>query len=219
EKFTYVKKSLQKNMILKKPLDYVFATWSNIAILRVLSSVKTPLSGREIAKLSGMSAPSALQSLSSLENLNLIIRNRGGREHFFSLNRENYFIKKIIIPAISNEKKFPKEVFKEIKNNLGEFAESLILFGSVARGEEQVQSDFDLCIVYQGQANRKKIDSVIPKLREILHLKYGLSLAPFLITKKEFYIKARNNISPVNNIIKEGKILFGKTIKDLTNGS
>uniref|UniRef100_A0A832G734 HTH iclR-type domain-containing protein n=1 Tax=Ignavibacterium album TaxID=591197 RepID=A0A832G734_9BACT len=60
-------------MVLKKLLDYFFSTWSNIAILRVLSSLKTPLSGREIAKLSGMSAPSALQSLSSLENFNLII--------------------------------------------------------------------------------------------------------------------------------------------------
>lgn len=206
-------------MVLKKPLDYIFATWSNIAILRVLSSLKTPLSGREIAKLSGMSAPSALQSLSSLENFNLIIRKRGGREHFFLLNRENYFIKKIIIPAISNEKKFPQEIFKEIKNNLGEFVVSLILFGSVARGEEEVQSDFDLCIVYQDQSNRKKIESVIPKLRDILHLNYGVSLAPFLISKNEFYLKARNNLSPVNNIIKEGKILFGKSIKDLINGS
>ncbi len=115
EKFTYVKKFLQKTMILKKPLDYVFAIWSNIAILRVLSNVKTPLSAREIAKLSGMSAPSALQSLSSLENHNLIIRKRGGREHFFSLNRENYFIKKIIIPAISNEKNIPRKYLKRLK--------------------------------------------------------------------------------------------------------
>ncbi|WP_337866033.1 nucleotidyltransferase domain-containing protein [Ignavibacterium sp.] len=96
---------------------------------------------------------------------------------------------------------------------------TLILFGSVARGEEEVQSDFDLCIVYQGQSSRKKNESVIPKLREILHLNYGVSLAPLLITKSEFYSKARNNLSPVKNIIKEGKILFGKTIKDLINGS
>ncbi|MCL6494230.1 MAG: nucleotidyltransferase domain-containing protein [Ignavibacterium sp.] len=117
------------------------------------------------------------------------------------------------------KKKFPQEIFKEIKNNLGEFAVSLILFGSVARGEEEVQSDFDLCIVYQDQSNRKKVESVMPKLREILQLNYGVSLAPFLISKNKFYSKARNNLSPVNNIIKEGKILFGKSIKDLINGS
>ncbi|WP_337873090.1 hypothetical protein [Ignavibacterium sp.] len=65
----------------------------------------------------------------------------------------------------------------------------------------------------------QKNESVIPKLREILHLNYGVSLAPLLITKSEFHSKARNNLSPVKNIIKEGKILFGKTIKDLINGS
>lgn len=206
-------------MILNKPLDYIFATWSNIAVLRVLSNVKTPLSGREIAKLSGMSAPSALESLSSLENLNVIIRQRGGREHFFTLNRENYFVKKVIIPVITSEKNFPREIFREIKNNLQDFALSAILFGSTARGEEEVQSDFDLCIVYQGITNRKKIENVIPKLREILHQKYGVSLAPFLITKKEFFSKAKNKLSPVNNIVKEGKILFGQSISDLINGS
>lgn len=206
-------------MILNKPLDYIFATWSNIAVLRVLSNVKTPLSGREIAKLSGMSAPSALESLSSLENLNVIIRQRGGREHFFTLNRENYFVKKVIIPVITSEKKFLREIFREIKNNLQDFALSAILFGSTARGEEEVQSDFDLCIVYQGITNRKKIENVIPKLREILHQKYGVSLAPFLITKKEFFSKAKNKLSPVNNIVKEGKILFGQSISDLINGS
>lgn len=206
-------------MILNKPLDYIFATWSNIAVLRVLSNVKTPLSGREIAKLSGMSAPSALESLSSLENLNVIIRQRGGREHFFTLNRENYFVKKVIIPVITSEKNFTREIFREIKNNLQDFALSAILFGSTARGEEEVQSDFDLCIVYQGITNRKKIENVIPKLREILHQKYGVSLAPFLITKKEFFSKAKNKLSPVNNIVKEGKILFGQSISDLINGS
>lgn len=206
-------------MILNKPLDYIFATWSNIAVLRVLSNVKTPLSGREIAKLSGMSAPSALESLSSLENLNVIIRQRGGREHFFTLNRENYFVKKVIIPVITSEKNFPREIFREIKNNLQDFALSAILFGSTARGEEEIQSDFDLCIVYQGITNRKKIENVIPKLREILHQKYGVSLAPFLITKKEFFSKAKNKLSPVNNIVKEGKILFGQSISDLINGS
>ncbi|WP_337873089.1 winged helix-turn-helix domain-containing protein [Ignavibacterium sp.] len=97
-------------MILKKPLDYVFAIWSNIAILRVLSNVKTPLSAREIAKLSGMSAPSALQSLSSLENHNLIIRKRGGREHFFSLNRENYFIKKLLFQQSQTKKISPGNI-------------------------------------------------------------------------------------------------------------
>lgn len=72
-------------MIIHKVLDNVFATWSNIAVLRVISKVRIGLSGREIAKQSGMSAPSCLESLSSLENLNIVTRQRGGREHFFFL--------------------------------------------------------------------------------------------------------------------------------------
>lgn len=92
-------------MIIHKVLDNVFATWSNIAVLRVISKVRIGLSGREIAKQSGMSAPSCLESLSSLENLNIVTRQRGGREHFFFLNREHYIVNKIIIPILNAENK------------------------------------------------------------------------------------------------------------------
>ncbi len=70
-------------MVIHKILDNVFATWSNIAVLRVLKEVKIGLSGREIAKQAGISAPTSLDALSSLENLNIVSRQRGGREHFF----------------------------------------------------------------------------------------------------------------------------------------
>lgn len=119
-------------MIIHKVLDNVFATWSNIAVLRVISKVRIGLSGREIAKQSGMSAPSCLESLSSLENLNIVTRQRGGREHFFFLNREHYIVNKIIIPILNAENKFTTSIYTDIKAKLGKQTISLIVFGSTA---------------------------------------------------------------------------------------
>ena len=205
-------------MIVYKILDNVFSTWSNIAVLRVLSKVKIGLSGREIAKQANMSAPSSLEALSTLENLNIVTRQRGGREHFFFLNREHYIVKKVIIPALSSERKFAESIYADIDRGLGKYSSSLIVFGSTARREEEIDSDLDLCIVFKDAASKKKIEKLITDLSYSLNKKYGVSLAPFHISELDFFRRAKNKKSPVADIIVEGLYISGKTIKELMGG-
>ncbi len=204
-------------MVIHKILDNVFATWSNIAVLRVLKEVKIGLSGREIAKQAGISAPTSLDALSSLENLNIVSRQRGGREHFFYLNREHYVVKKNIIPMLNAEKKFAEFIFTDIKKGLAEYASSVILFGSSAREEEKIESDLDICVVFRILSVKRKLEKIITGLSFSLHKKYGVSLAPFYISEIDFARRAKAKKTPVVDIIKEGKLLSGKTIKELLN--
>ena len=172
-------------MVIYKVLDNVFSTRSNIAVLRVLKEVKIGLSGREIAKQAGLSAPSALETLSTLENLNIVSRQRGGREHFFFLNREHFLVKKIIVPNLNSEKKFVESLFADIKKGLGEYASSVILFGSSARREEKIESDLDICIVFRNLSAKKKLEKIITNLSFSLYKKHGVSLAPFYISEND----------------------------------
>lgn len=204
-------------MIVHKILDNVFATWSNIAVLRVLNKVKTGLSGREIAKQANMSAPSSLEALSSLENLNIVNRQRGGREHFFFLNREHYIVKKIIIPILSSEKKFAVTIYSDIEKVLGKHSSSLIVFGSTARNEEKIESDLDLCIVFNGTGEKSKGENTITEVNLSLFRKYGVSLSPFFISEKEFKKRAKIKKSPVSDIIRDGIVISGKSIRKLLN--
>ncbi len=204
-------------MIIHKILDNVFATWSNIAVLRVLNRVKTGLSGREIAKQANMSAPSSLEALSSLENLNIVTRQRGGREHFFFLNREHYIVRKIIIPILSSERKFSESIYLDIEKELGRHSLSLIVFGSTARSEEKTESDLDLCIVFSGAGMKNKIENIITELNLSLFKKYGVSLSPFFISEAEFKNRARTKKPPVSDIIRDGIVISGKTIRKLLN--
>ena len=205
-------------MIVHKILDDVFSTWSNIAVLRVLNKVKIGLSGREIAKQAGMSAPSCLEALSSLENLNIVSRQRGGREHFFFLNRDHYLVDKIIIPNLNAEKKFTGSIYYDLKKWLGKYSSSLIVFGSTARGEEKIESDLDLCVVFGSAISKRKIEKTITNQSLPLFRKYGISLSPFYISEKDFAKRAGTKKSPVADIIEEGKVISGKTIRELING-
>ncbi|NWG28975.1 MAG: nucleotidyltransferase domain-containing protein [Ignavibacteriaceae bacterium] len=202
-------------MIVYKILDYVFATWSNIAVLRVINKVKIGLSGREIAKQAEMSAPSCFEALSALENLNIVTRQRGGREHFFFLNREHYVVKKIVIPILNSERKFAESIYSEIKEVLEKHSSSLIIFGSTARKEEKIESDLDLCVVFNNPNSKNKIASLITDLSLSLFRKYGVSLSPFYISEKEFFRRAKIKKSPVNDILKDGFVISGKAIESL----
>jgi predicted nucleotidyltransferase len=95
-------------------------------------------------------------------------------------------------------------------------ADSIILFGSVARKVESVDSDLDLCIVYSN--NKRKIEIIISDLRDKLFDKYGVTLAPYYITRNEFKARAKKSKGPVNEIIKDGIVLFGLSLNKLKIG-
>jgi predicted nucleotidyltransferase len=203
-------------MIINRILDHIFINTSNLAVLRVLDERVTGLSGRETARLAGISLRAAQLSLNSLEKLKIVNRHYGGREHIFTLNRNNYIAKEIISNIFSAEESFRNSVFKQIKSKLSKLTDSIILFGSVARQEESADSDLDVCIVYS--RGLTKIEESVSSLRDELNDKYGVTLAPFYITKKEFRTRVRKGKSPVDSIIKHGKVLSGLSIKSLING-
>ena len=74
-------------MVINNILDYIFTNASNLAVLRVLNQRIVGISGRETARLAGVSLRSAQISLANLVNLKIIKRQIGGREHLFTLNR------------------------------------------------------------------------------------------------------------------------------------
>jgi len=204
-------------MIIHKPLNEIFSAYSSIVVIRELRYTKNGFSGREIAKRAGLSAPAAMNSLSHLESLKIVNRQIGGRDHIFTLNFRSYFVSVILLPLLDAESKFYDSIVKEIKKTLSKNTISVFLFGSVARKEESIQSDFDICIVYSGLKDKKFVQDKVNVCRDELNNNYGISLAPFYISRKEFQQRAKLKKPPVNEILKEGILLFGQSIKELLN--
>jgi predicted nucleotidyltransferase len=203
-------------MVINKILNHIFINTTNLAVLRVLNDRVIGLSGRETARLAGISLRSAQLSLNNLENLKIVHRHYGGREHIFTLNRKNYIVKEIIINIFEAEESFRSSIYKQIKLKLAKLTDSVILFGSVANQEESVESDMDICIIYTKNLNI--IENAISKLRDVLNDSFGVTLAPFYITKSEFRKRAKAGRSPIASIIKHGKVLSGLSIKRIING-
>jgi len=203
-------------MIVNRILEHIFRAPSNISVLRVLNERVTGISGREAARLTGLSLRTVQVSLANLEHTGIVKRFTGKREHFFVLDRKKYLTKELIEEIFIQERDFQNAIKKIIKKELSKYCLSIILFGSVARQDEKIDSDYDVCIIYEKSKN--KIEEKVSDLRSALSNTFNITLAPFYISYPKFKELGLKGKPPVNKIIKEGKLLFGKSIKELLNG-
>lgn len=202
-------------MVIHKVINKLFSTPSSISILRELSKRNIGVTGREIARLAGVTPQSAHNALSSLESLKIVKREFVGRSHYFLLNRTHFLYKHIVKLIFESESEFKRNLYNKIKKDLSKLTESVLLFGSVAREEERSESDMDICIIYID--GKEKIEVVVSRLRNNLYDEFGVTLAPYYITLAEFKKRVKQNKPPVNNILKESKLISGKTIQRFLN--
>lgn len=200
-------------MLVNKYLEKLFSAPSNVSVLRVLNERAVGITGRETARLTNLTHRSALKTLSTLESLGVVKRQTGGRDHLFTLDRNKFITKRIITTIFQAEKEYKAALFSKIKKQLSKGTVSLIVFGSVARKDETIKSDLDLCIVYKKDKN--KLEEIISDLSEQIYLEYSIHLAPFYIRETEFRKRAQKKTSPINNIIEEGIVISGRSIHQL----
>lgn len=204
-------------MVIHKVLDEVFSTWSNVAVLRVLNHHVLGLSGREVSRLAGMSPKNCIITLTGLENLGIVNRIRGGRDHLFTLNREHFMVNEAIAPLFDTEEKFREAIYADIKKGLSKLCNSVYVFGSVARREENIDSDLDLCVIYDSEHKKEPLENAVYDLSLKVRRMYSVNISAYYVTAKQFSIKAKTNKAPIADVVKEGKLLFGNSIKVLLN--
>lgn len=203
-------------MIIHRVLDEIFKTWSNLAVLRALMDTNTGFTGNEAARVSGIHPNTAIKALSSLEQLNIVKRQIGGRDHIFSLNREHFLVREVVVKIFEIENRFPKELFNALKSLLKNQVYSAVVFGSIARKEESASSDLDLCCIVNNKKDWQKVSLLLTEKSPELFKKFGVKPAPVIFLKSQFINKKKSKL--VQNIVNEGVLITGKNPETLING-
>ena len=203
-------------MVINRVLDEIFRTWSNVAVLRALLDTNTGFSGNEVARVAGMNPRSAFKALTSLEELGLVNRVVGGRDHIFTLNREHYLVQEIILKIYPIESRFINEVIRSLSAILKGHVYSAVIFGSVARKEEKSLSDLDICCIVNSSSEVLFARDLLNKKSSMLYKKYGIRLAPVVFMKAQFMRKRKTKL--IKDIAEKGISVTGKSIKGLLNG-
>jgi len=201
---------------MHRVLDEVLRSWSHVAVLRALLDTSTGFSGNEVARVSGMHPRSALKALSSLEELGIVRRQRGGRDHLFTLNREHFLVRDALLPIYHAERQFPEVVKTYLSASLGSPAVSAVLFGSAARGEETPSSDLDVCCIVKTEKQKETVRQHLDAISSELYRKFGVKVAPVYFTLEELGKKAKSSL--VKSILSHGTVIAGRNPKDILHG-
>ena len=203
-------------MIVHRPYDEVLRSWSHVAVLRALLDSNSGLSGNQVARMSGMQPRSALKALSSLEELGIVRRQRGGRDHLFTLNRSHHLVSEGLLPLYSAETSFLRDLEQSLSSILTKRVMCAVMYGSVVRRQETAQSDLDLFCLVRSEKDKEALRQSLMKAAPSLHSRFAVKLAPLFFTLAEL---KKNLKSPfVKQLLKEGRALVGQLPKKIARG-
>lgn len=202
-------------MKVRNALDEVFATPAHVRVLRVLSSRKHLLTGRQVARETGLHHKSAIGALERLELLGLVERQRGGRDHLFSLNRQHSLARNVLSPLFKAEQQFRKSLENRLAAAGQGITESLVLFGSTARGEEKSESDLDICVVTSNASQRRKAERQLHAASKDLSEEFGVRVAWLFLSVEDLRRRSRQGDALLNDLLSDGKVLAGKPLSEV----
>lgn len=192
------------NMRFHKPLSDVLGSRIKIDILRLLSRTGSDHTGREIGSIIGCSHNAARSALEDLEQSGLVIHRQAGRANLYSLDEDNVIYTDILASAFLVEDGLLKKVADIISKWIGDGLSSIILYGSVARGEEGKESDIDIVVVLKDGADPDSKEEAIADASIEVVRRFGNKLSPILVTESEFARRRKPRKGVWRDIVNEG---------------
>lgn len=101
--------------LLLEALDDALGTTSKVRLLRALLRLTHAVTGREAARLAGVSQTAARRALDDLVALGILERAVGTGEHRYVLNRENVLVRQALPPLFAAEDERSRAVIETIR--------------------------------------------------------------------------------------------------------
>lgn len=205
-------------MLIEKTLDNILDTKSKVRIIRLFVSKTEDFmaSGREIAKLVGITPPTAHAALKELYNQDILKLEIIGKQHIYRMNYSNRVVKDMLQPMFKKERSIKDDVVTFLRSKISEnkiqkLISSLILYGSLQRGETHGKSDCDIAVIVKGGDAKKRIESLfIDTISSEFSKYFGIHLDSYVKTIDEFKEKLKKNDTPVSTLMKSYTVVFGK---------
>ena len=203
-------------MKVNNPLSNILNSKVKIECLRHLCRYPAELNGRQLSKFLKITPKSIHKAMSSLVDEGVINLNSHGNSLGYSIDKEKWIAKRLLLPLFQNEKKFLEEIIQEIKKEvetsfLKKNILSIALFGSVQKKEDTNCSDFDLLILIDKEdavpTVEEKMETVGTKLTKV----YGVTIGPYVKSVVSF--KKDKSSSIIKSILSSHQLIYGQELK------
>lgn len=174
---------------------------TKVKIIKFLLTHEASMSEREIASILKISHMSVNRTMRELADMNFVDFVTIGKAHLWKVNSKSYAFKvlSVLIKGVS----IIKEPLEDLKNTLlrnlpKTLIRRAVLFGSVAKGLENTNSDIDVFILVKNKRSKEVLEFSIEKLSNICFEVYGNRLAPYILTEQE--MKQKKNLRIISEV-------------------
>ncbi|MBN2543707.1 nucleotidyltransferase domain-containing protein [bacterium] len=181
-------------------LELLFTSKARVKILTLLLlNSDNSYYQREISKLTSVPIRGVQRELDKLVKIGLVDKSKNGNRLYFRANRTFPIfeeLKKIIIKstgianALTNRLKKAHDIYLAF------------IYGSYAKGEENINSDIDLFVV--GDLNLKELSGILSKEKENLNREINYTV----MSSQEFAERIKQNEHFLSALLKDDKIFI-----------
>ena len=179
----------------------ILGSKTRVRIISFLLTHEASMSEREMASVLKVSHMSINRIVRELADINFVDFVTVGKAHLWKVNRKSYAFKMLstLIKGTSLVRP-PLEDLKEtiLKNLPKILIKKVVLFGSVIKRLEKVNSDIDLFISVRNKQDKNALESSIEKLSNVCLEVYGNRLASYVLTEQE--VKQRKKLKIISEI-------------------
>jgi predicted nucleotidyltransferase len=170
-------------MRIHNALDVVLSTPTKVRLLRtVLAAPSRRWTGRELAAASKVSTAQTARDLRDFSDVGILRWEAVGRSFSWQLNHD-HVLSETLASLFSREAGLRTELLRGIRMELrGIPLERALVFGSVARGEEQADSDVDLFVQLRDPSKSSQLTQALDRVRRRIWNTFGNPLSPLIYT-------------------------------------
>lgn len=201
-------------MRFHRPIEDLVRGRASVRVIKALLGSPTKgFTGRELAGVAQVHPSDALDVLNRLRSYGLVDRRTIGRAHLWEVNR-NHWLVKPLGGLIKADDGAVASLHSLIRSHLEALPEvrRVVLFGSVARGDERPNSDIDILIVTATAKQKNALGPPIRELREGIDSTFTNPLREIIYSAPEYERKRRSGL--VRNIERDGITLLDRTLDE-----
>ncbi|MFA5363346.1 MAG: nucleotidyltransferase domain-containing protein [Candidatus Omnitrophota bacterium] len=207
-------------MRLNRPLDKILNNEAKVRALRILCRNPDGMSGRQIAKMAGVTPKTAHGILQDLLREGVLVMRTVGKTYLFSLNEERAVVKDVLKGLFAAENTLSAKLFGIIrtavkKSRLKDNILSVAVFGSVHAGTERPESDVDLFVIVRTARLKPEAEGLFFEIDQKLSPKWGNLISPYVNTADEFKSNAKKKTGVVPGILKSYRLIYGERLEKL----
>jgi predicted nucleotidyltransferase len=202
--------------MLFEPLNEILGSRSKVRLLRALGPLDRPVSGREAARLAGLSHR-AITALDELAALGVVIRREAAGQHLYTFNRE-HVLANAIQHVFAEEERRSSLILERIRSVAAEAGALYAgVFGSAARREDRPGSDLDLFMVVEHEEAEERARDAMALAFEEMREHYGVRLSPVVVALIEVRRQAREESPLVQDVLRDARRVHGRRLEELLN--